>query len=387
MPANPEPLNYEQPDGSETPLIHLRGDEYHNWMEDSKGYTVMEDTDGWYVYAKKEGGRLVSSGARVGFVNPKKMGLIPNLTDDHHEEPEDLLEDSKNHYSSFEHSVEHRSLGASASKALCGFKASKSQPCELQNLVIMVRFQDHAKRKLPDQKQYDILFNNNGPTSDNTAPTGSVNDVFMTNSYGRFKVKSTISPWIHVSKTEKQCVDNKNGLGTKGALATWKEALEIYEKGAGDLKKFDEDGDGKFDAVCLMHSGVGAEAGGKDCESNGDQKTRVWSHATAGGFFKSNQGISTNRYYISTAVWGRCPPGKKNTLWEIAHIAVIAHEMGHFLGLPDLYDGKKGQGVGRFDLQGMFNSIYIIVCACSCFSFLEFLFSLILFSNIFTFPF
>jgi len=116
MPANPEPLNYEQPDGSETPLIYLRGDARHNWMEDSKGYTVLEDTDGWYVYAKKEGGRLVSSGARVGFVNPKKMGLLPNLMDDHHKDPTEggLLEDSSSsslyQYARFEHSVEHRSL-------------------------------------------------------------------------------------------------------------------------------------------------------------------------------------------------------------------------------------------------------------------------------------
>mmetsp|Transcript_27843 Transcript_27843/g.36297 ORF Transcript_27843/g.36297 Transcript_27843/m.36297 type:complete len:706 (+) Transcript_27843:61-2178(+) len=356
MPANPEPLNYEQPDGSETPLIYLRGDARHNWMEDSKGYTVLEDTDGWYVYAKKEGGRLVSSGARVGFVNPKKMGLLPNLMDDHHKDPTDggLLEDSSSsslyQYARFEHSVEHRSL--SPKKLLCGYKASKSKPCELKNLVILVRFKDHASRQLPDPKKYEILFNNNGPTSDNTAPTGSVNDVFLKNSYGRFKAKSTVSNWIHVSKTEKDCVDGKNGLGTKGALATWKESMEIYENGVSGLKEFDEDNDGKFDAVCMMHSGVGAEAGGKDCESKGDQKTRVWSHATAGGFFTSKEGITTNRYYISTAVWGRCPPNKANTPWDIARIAVIAHELGHFLGLPDMYDSKKGQGVGRFDLQG-----------------------------------
>lgn len=37
---------------------------------------------GWWVYAKKEDGDLVSSGICVGYGNPKKLGLPTNLKTD-----------------------------------------------------------------------------------------------------------------------------------------------------------------------------------------------------------------------------------------------------------------------------------------------------------------
>ncbi len=45
--------------------------------------------------------------------------------------------------------------------------------------------------------------------------------------------------------------------------------------------------------------------------------------------------------------------GIANTVWSISRLAVIAHECGHFLGLPDLYGSPPiGSGVGTFELMG-----------------------------------
>jgi hypothetical protein len=100
-----------------------------------------------------------------------------------------------------------------------------------------------------------------------------------------------------------------------------------------------------------MHSGAAAETGGTDCDTNTPSENRIWSHATAENWFTSKTGIAVNRFYVASAVWDTCPPGGRGTKWDIARIAVIAHECSHFLGLPDTYDTTVGSGLGSFDLM------------------------------------
>ena len=47
------------------------------------------------------------------------------------------------------------------------------------------------------------------------APTGSVNDVFLANSYGKFRLDSTVVPLITVSESEEYYADGKSGLSSK----------------------------------------------------------------------------------------------------------------------------------------------------------------------------
>jgi M6 family metalloprotease-like protein len=361
---------YDQPDGSTTPELFLKGDEHYNWMTDKRGYSVVQDAQGWWVYAKKVDGNLASAGVRVGFGNPKKLGLtthlkddpstrINNLRNDHEatKEHRDLLEVPtsgkriNNLRNDHEATKEHRDLLEVPTSALCNFQGTASNPCRLKGLVVLVRFSDHGSRSLSSPEEYDIMFNNNGPTANSIAPTGSVADVFRANSYDSFVLDSHISIWIKVSRTEAQTVAGNYGLNMEGTKATWKEAMEKLERVL-DLNQFDEDGDRYFDCLVLMHSGAAAETGGTDCETNKGSKDRIWSHATAQTWFTSTTGIRTNRFYVAAGVWATCPPGGPGTKWDIARIAVIAHECAHFLGLPDTYNSDGNGGSGSFDLQG-----------------------------------
>jgi hypothetical protein len=109
-PANPNGHIHTQPDGSATPTLFLNGNQHHAWMSDAKGYTVMKDEQGWYVYGKKEEGGITSAGVRVGHFNPKKLGLVPQLQ--HNVElRRGLVHEHKE--------AEHRNLIAVPEKALC----------------------------------------------------------------------------------------------------------------------------------------------------------------------------------------------------------------------------------------------------------------------------
>ncbi len=50
-PANPNPIEYQQPDGTML-LFSLKGDEYIHWGETIDGYTLLSNKKGGYVYAK-----------------------------------------------------------------------------------------------------------------------------------------------------------------------------------------------------------------------------------------------------------------------------------------------------------------------------------------------
>ena len=342
-PANPIGKHYDQPDGSRTPELFLKGNEHYSWMTDKKGYTVIRDAHGWWVYAKQEDGLLVSSGVHVGYGNPKKLGLTTNLKDDPIKRINNLHPATR----------EHRELLYIPKLALCNFQGTASNPCRLRSLIVLVQFPDHKQRVLRSPEEYDIVFNHNGPTADSLAPTGSVSDVFRANSYDSFVSESHVTQWIQVSRTEAQTVAGNYGLNMPETKATWKEAMERLQGTGLDFRQFDVDNDGYFDCLVILHSGVAAETGGNDCESGKGVEGRVWSHsALDASWFTSSSGIKTARFYVASGIWDYCPPNGPLKKWDIARIAVIAHECAHFLGLPDLFNKDGNGGAGSYDLLG-----------------------------------
>lgn len=309
--------------------------------------------DGWHVYAKKVAGKMVSTGVRVGHRNPKKLGLTHFETDDQKQWLTSKLS---------EKDKGRRHL--QANEAMCNSLGSKDSPCKRKGIVVLVRFADHANRVLPPSSSYDVLFNNNGPDPA-TSPTGSVFDIFRINSYGAYVYENHITDWILVSQTEKYAAAGNMGLGTDQVMETWKEALSNVDAQGFNFADFDEDGTGMVDAVVFIHSGAGAEKGGLDCVTENDFPDRIWSYQHA-GLNWSADGVKVDRYYAASGVTHNCPLNEKfeddkaKPEWNIARIGVIAHECGHFMGLPDLYDTTGAAGVGSYCLMG--KCVYTILC-------------------------
>ena len=211
----------------------------------------------------------------------------------------------------------------------------------MKNLVVPIRFADHTNRNLPSVGDLTTLMN--GGKIDNTIiPTGSVRDVFLENSDGRLDIVSTVANWVTISKTEAECASDKSGL-TSNFRICLVEALEKVVKNV-DLRNFDADKDGNIDAIAFLHSGYAAEFGGTDSYGavNAD---RIWSHKWQLSSRFTSNGVSVYKYHISPAKWALSGD-------RIGRIGVIAHETGHFLGLPDLYDTNGGGlGLGSWSLM------------------------------------
>jgi len=360
-PATPFPERYLQPDGSQTPEIFLHGDERYSWLTDAAGFTVLEDEEGWFVYAKQsDDGGLESTRVRVGEQNPEGLGLQPHIIHANAFLETEVEEDDAEE-------IKGRQLRGRR-KSPCQQDPNSKNPCYLEQLALLVQFSDHKDRILPSPEKIDILFNHNGPTQSGPASTGSIADVYRANSFDTFVLDTHVTPWIQISKPESYAGAGKTGFNLKETRECWAEALEKYAATLppGALDQFDADGDGYVDGLVIVHSGAAAEEQGRDCETNAGFKDRIWSHAVpkASNFeFLSENGINlggikVGRFYVFSGVYDKCPPGGPGTEWETGRIAVGVHEGGHFLGLPDLY-GKPGKdnGIGNWGFMGTYHAL------------------------------
>jgi M6 family metalloprotease-like protein len=353
MPANPNPYSEKNADGSRTPLIRLlgRGESggYNSTVEVTLDGFAVSKVNGNYMYMEldESTGKLMSSGLVAGRDHPsfvssvtsgKKLGRFSI------ERSKDIMVKSsemnqrrlianieKEHGIPSEHShVSHRRTAVIGNKV---------------NLMIPFKFLDHTSRIVPSTADLNVLMNSNGPHA--LCPTGSVRDVYLISSYNQLVLQSTVSPWVTLPNTEAYYANGNSGLNTVAHIMV-QDALNSLQATGFDFRPFDTDSDGYIDAIGFLHSGYGAEWGGTDAYGN-DYSRRIWSHKWAlyslpGGQWTSTTGKKVYNYHISPSVWGTSGSA-------IGRIGVIAHETGHFFGLPDLYDGSGGTGIGSYCLM------------------------------------
>lgn len=221
-----------------------------------------------------------------------------------------------------------------------------------RNLVLLLRFSDQTSRTLPSQSDISKLYNSAAPTTSgkraDVAPTGSVRQVYLENSYGQFKIETTVSEWITLPNTEEYYAAGNHGFTMLKEGIIY--ALNHLESDSSfSYSEFDLDNDGNLDGLGVLTSGYGAEFAGDDCDG-AQNNYRIWSHKGSGLNWSSeehhgNDPINVNRYYVSSALRGKCGS-------DIVRMGVICHELGHYLGLPDLYDPNfVGAGIGAFDFM------------------------------------
>jgi M6 family metalloprotease-like protein len=303
-PPDPTPFTITQPHGFEFEARRV-GERIGGHVETSEGYTIMEDKDGWWTYAAKdESGFLIPTEDRVGNVDPQSItGLAKSLSNDY--------PDVKSPFDNFRRSTRAPSTNST-------WKA----------IAIMLNFTDEDFDPGNDKAHFENLLNG---TSGNTMRT-----YYQEVSYNQFDIEVDIVGPFQSSKSmayygadvgPNDSNPNTRDDGNVSVTQMAREAVILADPTV-DFSDYDLDLDGAIDGLFIIHAGPGQEGGGPSYA--------IWSHASFVGYM-TNDGVVASRY---------------STEPENGKVGVFAHEFGHVLGLPDLYDTDySSSGIGSWGVM------------------------------------
>jgi len=321
VPAHPDSFAARQPDGSAVKLF-LRGDEHGHWHEDQAGYAATRSAEtGQWVYAREVDGAIVPTVHVVGQVDPGAIGLV---------KPDGgrivaRAGDRPARDPAFQQSLTPQTEGSGVTR---------------MNLVILVNFSDLT---IPySNAQYEDLFNQVGYTDDGAV--GSVKDYYHELTFDAVTVESVVVGPVTLDNGHVYYGGNVGGDDANPQQMVWEAIDKLEDPNYGfdfDFSTVDGDNSGSIDGLTVIHAGGGEEYGGNN-------PNYIWSHFSIFGF-RQYDGVSMAVYHTEPARrgWDGYP-----STWGVTRIGVICHEMGHFFGLPDLYDyGGDSRGAGDFCLM------------------------------------
>ncbi|MHA1731968.1 MAG: M6 family metalloprotease domain-containing protein [Promethearchaeota archaeon] len=201
--------------------------------------------------------------------------------------------------------------------------SGESSSTEDEYCVILVQFTDITASTSKDTINSRVF----GSTDSVKAYYGEV-------SYGSFDVAGSIAgdQWWTVNNDMKEygedgaggAIDQANGHPNR----LTKDALSKADPSV-NFAAYDKNSDGVVDHLVVIHAGKGQE-------EDSDDTDLIWSHYS-GVRYDTDDGVTFNDYAMAA---------------ETSQIGIIAHEMGHDLGLPDLYDvDYSSDGIGRWGMM------------------------------------
>lgn len=368
VPACPEGVEVAQPDGTQFKL-HVRGDEFFAWHETEDGYAVVKDAaDGFWKFAQPATDRAAFRAiqeARVGSADPARYAVrkhaLPNakalrtqLSERQHARrgtPQELPVPN----ATYSLSQTVASDDAAQEPSILGIPVSGTKT--IKNIVILACFSDHwdsgsgtvlATQGRVAVNEYSNLFNQVNYTTDSAV--GSVRDYYAAMSYGKLTVQSVVTPWVQLPKNEAYYGGNGAGSTDTNVQQMVSDAIAAAATAGFNFSSGDSDGDGWIDCLTIIHSGHGEEY-------SGNPSTCIWSYQWNLASVVTKNSVKMYRYHTEPALRGWMP----DSTYGIIRIGVICHEMGHFFGLPDLYDYSRAtEGLGNWSIMagGSWNGSY-----------------------------
>ncbi len=313
------PQKLAQPDGTDIEL-YASGDEYHNWLHDAQGYTVMRHPEtGMLVYAVECAEGITASHYVAGKSDPSALGIKKWLNIS----TEDYKKKRENYDVYARAEIKSPSQGT------------------LNNIVIFIRFADQEEFDR-ENAFYENIFNPGSPVS--------MYSYFLEVSYNMLSVVSHFypvspgdtviswqsprprgyySPYDSATNPDGYRYDWERGLRESGLL---KDAINAVKSQIPPDLCVDGDDDGYVDNVCFIVRG------------NPDGWNELlWPHKGSLALYFVY--INDKRVYTYNL----------NMESHTTSARTIAHEMFHSLGAKDLYHYNGGgmTSVGTWDIMDM----------------------------------
>lgn len=301
--------------------IYMQGDEYMKFAFTEDGYTLLNDTDGWWYAEEKENGKIGKSSYKLLAYEDETQELktFKLLC------PKQLIPNSN------KNNISRKSLARTSSYINTPLTGNRKA------LVILMQYRDLPFKH--SQEEFDKLFNS--LNYNEGGATGSVRDYYRFASQSQLDYISDVyGPYTTKYPMSYYGRNDMNG-SDQHSLELCKEALENLPKNI-DLSVYDNNNDGKIDNLHIIFAGYGEEAGASS--------EAIWSHEYPHPI-TINNGSS-----ITTAGYSCSPELRGNMNSKITHIGVICHELGHALGAMDYYDtdyrtGGEYIGTGKWDIM------------------------------------
>lgn len=320
------PIKLNQPNG-EVINCFATGDEYYNWVHDANNYTILKNQKtGYYVYAIKEGDKLIASDFVVGKSNPQAIGIEKGLNISSKE----MLEKRNAFYAKIPMAKGKKELNVST----------------INNIVVFIRFSDEAEYT-DTLAMYTRMFN------DNSGSFNSLHNYFKEVSYNQLQINSTLYPTTngttvvsyqdsHPRNYYKPYDASTNPDGYQGDERTEREhlllknAIDNISSQVPTNLNVDYNDDGYVDNVCFIITGEPTA-----------WNTLLWPHRWA---------LYTQDAYINgKQVWDFNFQIQSFFFTPTRGVGVLCHEMFHTLSAPDLYhydtDYRQFKSVGKWDLM------------------------------------
>ncbi len=318
-----------QPDGTVIRCL-VSGSEYHNWIHDKNGYTIISNPlTGYYTYAIKFDNRVTCSKFIVGKDDPALNNIPKNIN---------LSEDTVRSIAG-RYNTSYRSLKSSSNSK----KASDFS--KINNIVIFIKFSDQDNFQ-NSMSSYDSLYN--------YTDCVSVKDYYHEVSDGLLNIETSFYPKANNNIVVSYTDDHKRG---------YYDIKTVNNPDGYDTNDTDELVEREHllihNAVLFANSFIDSE---RDFDSNMDGVIDNISFIVKGDVAGWNSILWPHKWSLFT----NDIKINNKLVWEYniiiddqIDVGTICHELFHSLGAPDYYHytGNTYYPVGEWDLMGFNNQV------------------------------